>query len=260
MPVEAVLLTQITDTHCFSDDQTPLGWTSDIVFSNQSLQKVLAHLTAAPGRREALICTGDLSQEETPESYRRLTEIFSRLPWPVFAIPGNHDVPDTMLKNLGGRVTFPKHQEVGAWRLIFLNTYSGHEHGELNEARLQELDDLLKQMPTNQFAAIFMHHHPLPVGSEWLDRMGLEQPQRFKAVIEKYPQVKAVFHGHIHQEFDGSFKGANGNLINVFGTPSTCIQTKRLSKTPVFEHTRPAWRDILLLPNGEVNTHVEYLD
>jgi hypothetical protein len=45
----------------------------------------------------------------------------------------------------------------------------------------------------------------------------------------------------------------------VFGTPATSVQMKALNPTMIYDHCAPAWREIHLLENGEVETQVHYL-
>ncbi|CAA6821728.1 MAG: Unknown protein, partial [uncultured Thiotrichaceae bacterium] len=42
-PAAAVKLLQITDTHCYADDDSRLEWSDLTVYPNKSLIRVLAH-------------------------------------------------------------------------------------------------------------------------------------------------------------------------------------------------------------------------
>jgi Icc protein len=260
MLVEDVRLLQITDSHCYAKDETLLPWTDFPVYPNRSLQAVLAHLAILANQYKALIWTGDLVEEETPKTYQRLTEISAHFPLPIYAIPGNHDVPEVMTGNLGGQVQYLKCVELGNWRILLLDTHCpGHEHGSIDDAQFEKLSNFLAKIPAHQSVVIFMHHHPMDIDSEWLDKMGLERRERFWKLVESYPQVKAIFHGHIHQEFEGTHEYTNGRTVRVFGTPATCLQVKSRRKIFEFDHARPAWRDIVLRSDGAVETRVHYL-
>ncbi|MFN3785425.1 MAG: metallophosphoesterase, partial [Thiothrix sp.] len=69
----------------------------------------------------------------------------------------------------------------------------------------------------------------------------------------------AVFNGHIHQEFSGQYQYSDGRAVAVYGTPATCVQMKALRKTIEFDHNMPAWREVVLLTDGTVQTQVHYL-
>ncbi len=70
-----LLVAQITDTHLFAkDEQQMLG-----VRTHDSLQAVVAHLSLLRPLPNILLLTGDISQDETKESYQRLKDILSPL-------------------------------------------------------------------------------------------------------------------------------------------------------------------------------------
>lgn len=257
---EAIRLLQISDSHCYADDDARLTWTDAPIYPNRSLQAVLAHLHSLHPDYHALLLTGDLAQEEIPETYQRLNQMLNAFPLPVYTIPGNHDIPSMMAANLSGNVTMPSHVTLGHWHLLFLDTHAeGKPYGYVSPEQFEQFQQLLASIPDAHFAAVFMHHHPVPIDSEWMDVMGLKQNDYFWALVEHFPQVKAVFNGHIHQEFSGQHRYSDGRVVAVYGTPATCVQMKPLRKTIEFDHNMPAWREITLLADGSVQTQVHYL-
>lgn len=257
---EAVRLFQITDSHCYAQDDARLTWTDAPIYPNRSLQAVLAHLQENADGYHALLLTGDLAQEEIPATYQRINELLNVFPLPVYAIPGNHDIPAMMAANLSGNVQLLPEVVLGDWHLLFLDTHAaGKPYGMLDEEQLERFQAQLAALPAQHFAAIFMHHHPMPIQSEWMDVMGLQQQDYFWVLLEHFPQVKVVFNGHIHQEFSGQYTYPDGRTVLVYGTPATCVQMKPLRKTIEFDHDLPAWRDIALMPDGTVQTQVHYL-
>lgn len=255
-----VRLFQISDSHCYADDEARLTWTDMPIYPNRSLEATLSHLQTEAGDYNALFVTGDLAQEETTETYQCVNALLNRFPLPVYTLPGNHDIPELMRANLNGNVHMPDEVVIGSWHLLLLDTHDeGRPDGSLSEEQFLHFATLLGNIPEDHFVAIFMHHHPVPINSEWMDVMGLRQEQYFWRLIEHFPQVKAVFNGHIHQEFSGNHTYADGRQVAVYGTPATCVQMKPLKQNIEFDHTQPAWRDIALLPDGSVETAVHYL-
>ena len=100
-----------------------------------------------------------------------------------------------------------------------------------------------------------LHHPPFLVNSEWLDSSTLQNPEELFAVLARYPQVKLVLFGHIHQEFDREFKG-----IRYLGSPSTCIQFKPKSEKFGLDVVEPGFRLLKLYPDGKVETQVERVE
>lgn len=257
---DAVRLFQVTDSHCYASDDTRLTWTDMPIYPNRSLQAILAHLGAQVEGYSALMLTGDLAQEEIPATYQRVNAMLNSFPLPVYTIPGNHDIPQMMQENLNGNVQMPEKVTFGVWHLLLLDTHSdGKPDGRLTDEQFERFENLLGNIPEDHFVAVFMHHHPVPINSEWMDVMGLQQKRYFWNLVEHFPQVKAVFNGHIHQEFNGQYEYADGRVVAVYGTPATCVQMKPVRKNIEFDHTLPAWRDIALLPDGSVETRVHYL-
>ncbi|CAA6817278.1 MAG: Unknown protein [uncultured Thiotrichaceae bacterium] len=47
--------------------------------------------------------------------------------------------------------------------------------------------------------------------------------------------------------------------IRVLGTPATCVQAKHNNEQMQLDDTRPAWRELVLQPDGSIETAVNYL-
>lgn len=255
-------LLQISDTHCHASDDTALCWSNLPVWSNRSLQTLLAHLAKQEGF-EALVLSGDVVQEETAASYQRVREILTGFPLPIYTLPGNHDVPELMQEHLqlDGQIHLQPYLMLGNWRVLFLDTSLPERNdGHLNPAQLAALEQQLMSLSADQHALIFMHHHPVPIGSPWMDGMGLQQTEAFWGLLSHFPAVKAVAFGHIHHEFSGSFHTENGNTISIYGTPATCVQLKHVDVRLEFDHIRPGWREFTLHADGRLETTVHYLE
>src|SRR5690554_7424546 len=41
-------------------------------------------------------------------------------------------------------------------------------------------------------AMVCLHHHPVDIGSDWMNQIGLKNREAFWQVIDKHPQVKVV--------------------------------------------------------------------
>ena len=101
---------------------------------------------------------------------------------------------------------------------------------------------------------VCLHHPPLPVGSAWLDGVGLRNADELLAIIERYPTVRAVLGGHVHQ----AFERRHGHTL-VLATPSTCAQFAPLTEHCVMDLKPPGYRWLELLPDGQVRTEVRWL-
>jgi Icc protein len=95
-----------------------------------------------------------------------------------------------------------------------------------------------------------MHHPPISVASAWLDRIMLQNADELAAVLESAPQVRGIFCGHVHQEFDGKL-----GAIPVFTTPATGIQFAPRTDALQFDKLPPGFR-VIDLDGDEFHTRV----
>jgi Icc protein len=244
-------LLQLTDPHLFADPEGQLlGVTTRRSFE-AVLELALAHSPAA----DAVVLTGDLVHDESREGYRTLRRLLDRTGLPYYCIPGNHDSRPLMKELLGpaalGTVAL---RSLADWNLVFLDsTEPGREAGRIGPTRLAALHEALAASPSP--ALIFLHQHPIPVKSAWMDRLSVEDGEELIALCDRYPQVKALVCGHIHQEFDHRHKGCR-----ILGTPSTCVQFAPRQADFAIDTQAPGYRELTLLADGALETRVVRLD
>lgn len=262
-PSTPMRLLQITDTHCYADDDSRLEWSTLKVYPNRSLIRLLAHLQTSSADYDALIISGDLAQEETAETYQRLRKILQGFPLPVYILPGNHDVPELMYSELAmgsEHIHYLPDAVFSDWHVLFLDTHqTGHPEGHLSDQQFAALKIQLDNVAPEEHILLFMHHHPVPIGSPLMDGIGLQETDTFWSLLTAYPQVKAVVFGHIHSEFSTKYPVTAKRDILVFGTPATCVQAKHIDEKLRLDHDRPAWRELVLYADGRLETAVHYL-
>lgn len=250
LPSAGMKIVQLTDTHLFADIQGEMKGCQ----TARSLQIVLEAVAQRQPRPDLLLLTGDLSQDDTEESYRVLLRLISPLGIPALWLPGNHDQAIALMEQVLS--AFPaspqKCVQQGGWNLILLNSSQWNEvSGRLSDNSLRWLEDRLRQfapMPT----LIALHHPPLAIGSAWMDAIGLQNREALFAVLDQHPQVKLVIFGHIHQEFDQIRRG-----VRYLGTPSTCIQfSPNIDEFSIDSTRQPGFREIMLYPDGRYETQV----
>ncbi len=241
---------QFTDTHFFGSAEGRLmGVDTSLTF-----RQVMVAAHEEQGSPDFYLLTGDLSQDETEGSYRRFAEAAQELNSPTYYLPGNHDVRPMMQTafDLHGRPFRSDTSFVcGDWKVILLDTQvEGQVGGHLRASELARLDAELSAHP-ELHTLVTLHHHPLPVGSDWIDQIKVGNNTEFLAVIDKHKHVRAVLCGHIHQEFDQMRKG-----VRYLGTPSTCVQFKPRSQAFAVDALPPGYRWFNLNPDGKIETGV----
>ncbi len=252
MATEPVRLLQITDMHLFAAAEQKLCG----VQTADSLMRVLEHARAGAWPPDAILATGDLSQDETPEAYRRFVDTFSALGVPVHCIAGNHDMPRRMVEMFVGSfsVTLTRWVDLGAWQAVMLDTSVPDDNtGELARSELEFLETALRGNP-DRHAIVFLHHNPVAVGSAWLDTMQLRNSQAFFDIIDRFPHVRAIVWGHVHQEYDSVRNG-----VRLLATPSTCFQFLPGSEKFALDTRPPGYRSLTLHDDGRLDTAVHRL-
>lgn len=242
----------VTDPHLFADPKADLRGT----VTRDSLQRVLDHILASDWPADIVAVTGDLIQDDSAEAYERFCEQFSTLGLPVHCIPGNHDVRELM-RNALQRPSFHYCESVriGGWTIVGIDScLADAAAGEVSASELQRLGRILDESKDSH-VLICLHHPPLPVGSKWLDSVGLNNADVFLEFIGRHDQVRSAIFGHVHQPLDETVNG-----VRIIGTPSTCRQFKVNSDKFAIDDNPPAYRRLSLLPNGTLDEELIWLE
>ena len=244
-------LLQLTDPHLFGDETEEL-------YGQRTADTFRATLDAAlrEERPDALLLTGDLVEDESRAGYEFLRELLDGTGLPAWCLPGNHDDPGIMAEVLNsGPVRYLGSADWLHWTGVFLNTHiPGAPGGRLSGDELRRLDETLREA-ADKPAIVCLHHQPLPVGSPWLDRYGLANANAFRSLLAGHPQVRAVCWGHVHQAFDEQRDG-----IRWLGTPSTGAQFTPQTERCVMDKRPPGYRRLNLHDDGQLSTHVRWLE
>jgi Icc protein len=245
-------LLQITDTHLFSDRNKDLLGIKTV----QSFEAVIEHAAKYSSECQAVLSTGDLSQDHSAQSYIDFTKHIKKLAMPCYCLPGNHDQQSVMLPSLLQQGLTQVSQVISDyWQIIMLGSQvEGVAHGELAEQQLDFLQQALNEYP-DKYALVCLHHHVLPVGSQWLDQHILKNSPLFLELISSFKNVCAVLSGHVHQTGDTLHNG-----IRFLTTPSTCVQFKPNSDDFSLDQKAPGYRYLSLNKGGDISTHVERIE
>jgi len=245
----AVRLVQLTDTHLYAD-------TADVLVGmncEEGMRDVIALIRQEEGPLAAVLCTGDLSQDNSSSSYQRFASAVGMLGAPQYWIAGNHDEIPKMKAAIGADdACFTRAFSVPGWRIILLNSnVIGEVHGRVEQG---ELDFLARELDASKHerALVCLHHNAVPVAAAWLQKHALKNSEDLYAVLDRYPHVKAVLFGHIHQEFE---RVRNG--VRYLGSPSTCIQFHPESEDFKLDTCNPGYRWLELGADGEFSTGIK---
>jgi len=258
-PDGSVLLVQLTDLHLPEEAGALVAG----VDTDHSLRKVLRSVADdLPRNPDFILATGDIADTGAASAYRRFRQSISAIEAPAFGLPGNHDLPAVLFDEWRGHV--PEWIDTPAWRIILLDTtLPGEDGGRLGPQRLAGLHRALDGAPDH--VLVVLHHHPVPVRSQWLDEYMLQDAAALFECIAKRDQVRALLCGHVHQEQDGWYRStgvgawAPEATIRVLASPSTAFQFMPRTREYQLDAAGPAYRWLLLHPDGGLDTGVEYL-
>jgi Icc protein len=243
-------LVQITDTHLFGDPAGRLRGVATLPALRATLELARSDIA----RADAVLLTGDLVQDDAG-GYAHVRDCFAPLGRPVLTIAGNHDLKQPLRAALGAApFEIDGHHDRGAWRIVMLDSsIEGRAAGEITASELARLEQALAGA-AGRHVLICLHHHPVALGSRWLDQVALQNAQAFFDVVDRHACVRGIAFGHVHQAHD-SLRGQ----VRILGTPSTCAQFVPGADRFQVDPRPPAYRQLVLRANGNIGTRLNWL-
>jgi Icc protein len=234
----------LTDLHLFANADARLKG----VPTRETLGEILGLVRSGLASDDVIVITGDLAHDELEPTYAALRELLGDLVGRCWFLPGNHDDRRFIRKVFADRV--PGGERVNfafdhaGWRVIGLDSQiPGEVPGRVGEAQLDWLAGELRQGSTP--VVLFLHHPPVPVGSAWVDRLGLEDATELHRVIDASGRVKHIYAGHVHQDV-----AVRLGSTPVTTTPSTGVQFQPGADEFATDPIPPGFRVIRLAETG----------
>ena len=247
-----IRILQLTDLHVFCEPEQRLKG----IPTRECLQDIVAWILQNEAPFDHLIVTGDHTHDEQPESYRVVQRILA--PWAdrIWQVPGNHDDREILRAVFSDRIHGAGADQVRfhfadeGWLCVGLDTHlPGEVAGWIEQEQLNWLRSVISESPATQ-VALFLHHPPVDVGSEWMDAIGLGGREALQQLISEEDRIRLVCCGHVHHEFETKIGSAK-----VYTTPSTGIQFNPAGAAANFAADAPGYRVIEVGPDG-FSTHV----
>ena len=207
-----MLIAQISDLHFLPKGTLAFGRV-DVA---GCLARAIDHLNALAPRPDAVLITGDLTNDGDAAVWADLMVMFGRLAAPLYPLPGNHDDRELMRAAFAQLELFPAQGPLcfdvglGPVRLIGLDSLiPGDPAGRLGPEQLAWLDARLGEQPEKP-TLVALHHPPFRTGIDHMDAMMLEDGDALAAVIGRHRQVERVLCGHVHRTVQCRFAGTLG--------------------------------------------------
>lgn len=255
MTTNSLRLLQITDMHIRSVPGTE--FMASGVDTESTLQSVLDDIHANEPAGSIVVATGDLVHDPVEAAYQRLKMRLNGSHNRYFLLPGNHDNAVLARKILNSDNSWCVGQHAaGGWLMLFLDTSQNPDRsdGMLSRAELSRLERTLA-VSGERHVMLFLHHPPVSVGSSWMDAIGLGNAEALFAITDRFPQIRGMVFGHIHQQYEGARKS-----VRMIGSPSTSIQFRPRTGQFEIDLLPPAYRWFDFRPDGTFETGVKFLN
>jgi 3',5'-cyclic-AMP phosphodiesterase len=245
------LLLQISDPH--------IGANWNDADPDECLLRAVEAILSLPDRPDALLVSGDLTDNGLAEEYQRVRELLAPLDLPPYVLPGNHDLRGPLRAAFGlpgkGEEPVSYAIDLGPLRLVCLDsTIPGAEGGSLDGGRIEWLDATLAEdagTPT----VVALHHPPLRTELPTFERIGLapESREALAGVVARHPQVMRIVAGHVHRSIVAELGGRA-----VLTVPSTYLQAALDFTSPKLTMCAdPPGFAVHALRDGSLATHLQ---
>ena len=246
---DTISLVQVTDCHLSQSR----GGTLLEMDTDDSLGAVLQIVREERKALDLILATGDLSDHGAEGAYTRLAGYLDQFAVPHCWLPGNHDDRDAMERAFTGDSRLYSEVSMGRWHIVMLDSQiPGEVGGRLGREQIALLEQALAHAREKEaHVLICLHHQPVPVGSDWLDKQQVSDADALFNLTDRYPEVKGILWGHVHQQVDFERNG-----VRLMASPSTCVQFAPDLEDFRVDDKAPGYRWLDLHQDGSIVTAV----
>ncbi len=213
---------QLSDLHVAAKGARVSGALDTRAIPREVIDRLVS-MRAAHDPVDAVLVTGDISDNGSPDTYARARAELDRLNLSLFVVPGNHDARETMRSAFADLTSMPPvglidwTANVGDTRIVGLDTLvEGQGGGRLPDKSLDLLTDTQSTIGSGP-AIIMLHHPPIRTGIRLIDAIGLENASALEATLADVKNDVTQLAGHVH----GVHHGRLGRHV-VATAPAIC--------------------------------------
>ena len=164
----------------------------------------LLDMKAAFDPLDAVLVSGDISDDGSADSYAFARVELERIGLPVYVVPGNHDAREPFRSAFAKAAKMPSSglidwcSTIGDTLVVGLDTLvEGQGGGRVREDSLNLLRNALDMWEGGP-VVVMLHHPPLRTGIRCMDAIGLENTDVLEAQLAGVDHDIALIAGHVH--------------------------------------------------------------
>lgn len=165
---------------------------------------LLLEMRAGLDPLDAVLVSGDISDDGSADSYAFAKVELERLGLPVYVVPGNHDAREPFRAAFANLEAMPPSglidwaATIGDTLVVGLDTLvEGQGGGRVRERSLELLRDALDIWEGGP-VVVMLHHPPLRTGIRFMDAIGLENTNVLEAQLAGVDHHITLIAGHVH--------------------------------------------------------------
>jgi 3',5'-cyclic AMP phosphodiesterase CpdA len=230
----------------------------------ENLGQCVTYINRLRPQPDIVVLTGDITGSGQREEAEQAARLLSRLPCPLYMVPGNHDKRSSLSEVLAA-CDCPALEPGGfnyviegyAIRLIGMNScMPDAPGGEIRPDQLEWLEQRLAENP-EQPTILFMHHPPLKFGVLETDEDGFAGAEQLGQVIERYSNIVRILCGHIHLEAHAGWRSTVVSTAPSMGLQLSLDLT--LTRPSEFFKEAPGFLLHYFTPDRQLITHTVYV-
>ena len=194
---------QLSDLHVVKEGARASGVLDTRSIMRAAIDRLIA---MRPGLDplDALLVSGDISDDGSADSYTFARVELERLDLPIHVVPGNHDAREPFraafadLAEMPSEGLFDWAVTIGDTVVIGLDTLvEGQGGGRLRADSLELLRNALNATGSGP-VVVMLHHPPLRTGIRFMDAIGLENPDALETTLADTDRHVTLIAGHVH--------------------------------------------------------------
>ena len=194
---------QLSDLHVVEEGARASGILDTRSILTAAIVRLL-DMRAALDPLDAVLVSGDISDDGSADSYAFARVELERLGLPIYAVPGNHDAREPFRTAFAEAAKMPSSglidwsTTIGDTLVVGLDTLAeGQGGGHVREDSLDLLRNALDTAGQDP-VIVMLHHPPIKTGIRFMDAIGLENAEGLGDTLADTQSDITLIAGHVH--------------------------------------------------------------